>query len=80
MQTATAQIFITAFQALPEKEQLGIFHWIEDHKNDFEKLEKDIKIKDSITSDEFYRLSTESLSEIWNAPENDHWDEFLKDK
>ncbi len=79
MQTATAQIFITAFQTLPKNEQLGVYHWMKDHKKELEALEKEIKIKNK-SKDELYILATESFGEIWNAPENDHWDEFLKDK
>ena len=45
MQTATAQIFITAFQTLPKNEQLGVYHWMKDHKKELEALEKEINVK-----------------------------------
>lgn len=30
------------------------------------------------TTDELMKLSIEPFNEIWEASENDHWDEFLK--
>lgn len=75
MQVLTAQIFITAFQTLPVNEQLGVYQWIKDHK----KVEKEIKVKNR-SKNELYILATESFGEIWNAPKNNHWEEFLKDK
>ena len=29
-------------------------------------------------ADEMYQLATESLSDVWDNEENEHWDEFLK--
>jgi hypothetical protein len=30
--------------------------------------------------DDLSRMSNQSFSDIWDAPENEHWDQFLKDR
>ena len=31
-------------------------------------------------TDDLYRISNQSFSDIWETPENEHWDQFLKDR
>ena len=33
-----------------------------------------------ITSDMMTAISLDSFQEIWDAPENEHWDEFIKER
>jgi hypothetical protein len=43
-----------------------------------ENLDSELEMSE-ISSDELFKLSYESFSEIWNNPVNDHWDEFLSE-
>jgi len=33
-----------------------------------------------ITTDMMTAISLDSFQEIWDAPENEHWDDFIKDR
>ena len=64
---ATKEQFTTAFKELPPSDQQEVYQLITDY----------IQAED--LAYEMYQLATESLADIWDNEENEHWDEFLKE-
>jgi len=79
---STAAVFIEAFQNLSPKEQLGIYDWLRKRMGHFEALRKQSQQKEEADpdADQLYALSMQSFAEDWDAPENDHWDEFFQEQ
>lgn len=68
--TKQAKAIFDLYQTMPEKVQRQIKEMI---------IGKDVDYDLPQTAD-LTRLSGQSLKDIWEAPENDHWDEFFKSK
>ena len=56
-----------AFKKLQPSDQKEVYQIITDY------------IQAENVADEMYQLATESLSDVWDNEENEHWDEFLKE-
>ena len=56
-----------AFKKLQPSDQKEVYQIITDY------------IQAENLADEMYQLATESLSDVWDNEENEHWDEFLKE-
>ena len=56
-----------AFKKLQPSDQKEVYQIITDY------------IQAENVADEMYLLATESLSDVWDNEENEHWDEFLKE-
>ena len=63
---ATKEQFTAAFKELPPSDQKEVYH-ITDY------------IQSENVADDMYQLATESLSDVWDNEENEHWDKFLKE-
>lgn len=57
---------VNSYKALPKDVQVEVFKLISELK------------QNEIEADEFTDLSTDSFSSVWNTPENEHWDQFMK--
>ncbi len=66
-----AKALLELYKTLPEKTRLEIKKLI---------LEDDISFEEMEESSGLTQLSEESLKELWNNQENEHWDEFFKQK
>ncbi|GEM_PF-1806457 len=66
-----AKALLELYKTLPEKTRLEIKKLI---------LEDDISFEEMEESSGLTKLSEESLKELWDNPENEHWDEFFKQK
>ena len=55
-----------AFKKLQPSDQKEVYQIITDY------------IQAENVADEMYQLATESLSDVWDNEENEHWDKFLK--
>jgi len=66
-----AKALLELYKTLPEKTRLEIKKLI---------LEDDISFEEMEESFELAQISEESLKELWDNQENDHWDEFFKQK
>jgi len=62
----TAEEFKQAFKQLSHEEQKEVFQALSAY------------IKEEDLSDKLYAAATDSLSELWDNEENEHWDTFLK--
>ena len=63
----TKEQFASAFKELPLSDQKEVYQVITDY----------IQAED--VAHEMYQLATESLADVWDNEENEHWDEFLKE-
>lgn len=65
-----AKAIFDLYQSMPEKVQRQIEEMITKKNTDYDLPE----------SAELTGLSDQSLKEIWETPENDHWDDFFESK
>lgn len=63
----TARAYFLIYRALPDEVKKEVQALI---KSDYEDL----------SADDLYKMSITSFEEIWNAPENDHWDDFFANR
>lgn len=63
---ATKEQFTAAFKELPPSDQKEVYQLITDY------------IQSENLADDMYQLATESLSDIWDNEDNEHWGNFLK--
>ena len=63
----TKEQFATAFRKLPPSDQKEVYQLITDY------------VQADDLAHEMYQLATESLADVWDNEENEHWDEFLKE-
>lgn len=63
----TKKQITTAFKDLPPSDQKEVYQTLTDYLQ-----------SDDLTH-EMYQLATESLADVWDNEENDHWDQFLKE-
>ncbi|MGF1671415.1 MAG: hypothetical protein ACFCU6_13280 [Balneolaceae bacterium] len=66
-----AKALLELYKTLPEKTRMEIKKMILEDEISFEEIEK---------SSELSQLSEKSIEELWDTPENEHWDEFFKQK
>jgi hypothetical protein len=66
-----AKAVIELYKTLPEKTRMEIKKMILEEEISFEEIEE---------SSELSQLSEKSIEELWDNPENEHWDEFFKQK
>jgi len=66
-----AKAVIELYKTLPEKTRMEIKKMILEDEISFEEIEE---------SSELSQLSEKSIEELWDNPENEHWDEFFKQK
>ncbi|MGX5691165.1 hypothetical protein [Arcticibacter tournemirensis] len=68
----------------PAQEALAFFTLFKSMRQEIKDQVKDLILKDSedgdFTSEMLTSVSLESFKEIWEAPENNHWDKFIKDR
>lgn len=68
----------------PAKEALAFLTLFKSMRQDIKDQVKELILKDSekeeITTEVLTLASMESFKEIWDTPENDHWDKFIKDR
>lgn len=66
-----AKALLELYKTLPEKTRMEIKRLILEDEIAFEEVEE---------SSGLTHLSEKSLEELWDNPENEHWDEFFKNK
>ena len=66
-----AKALLELYKTLPEKTRMQIKKMILENEVSFEEGEGLAELTD---------LSEQSLEELWDNPENEHWDEFFKQK
>jgi hypothetical protein len=66
-----ARALLELYKTLPEKTRKEIKRLI---------LEDEISFEDAEESSGLTHLSEKSLEELWDNQENEHWDEFFKNK
>lgn len=66
-----AKALLELYKTLPEKTRTEIKKLILEDEISFEEMEE---------SSGLTQLSEGSLEELWDNPENEHWDEFFKQK
>lgn len=67
---------------LPEERNVAIALY-DLYKSLQEEVQADIRkliSSDRENKDDLSRMSNQSFADIWETPENDHWDQFLKDR
>ncbi|HEY5325525.1 MAG TPA: hypothetical protein VIJ27_00865 [Mucilaginibacter sp.] len=68
------------------KEALAFWTLFKTMKPEVKKEVRDMIIDETasgvyeITTDMMTAISLDSFQEIWDAPENEHWDDFIKDR
>lgn len=65
-----AKAFFELYRSMPKKVQKKLKKMI---------LEQDVEYQTSEHTN-FSKISEPSLKDIWDTPENDHWDDFLDNK
>ena len=43
-------------------------------------LTEEANINDEVTTDMMTAMSLDSFQQVWDSPENEHWDNFIKDR
>ncbi|MDZ7757412.1 hypothetical protein [Rhodohalobacter sp.] len=66
-----AKAVLDLYNTLPKETRVEIKKMILEDELSFEEVEK---------SSDLTELSEKSLEELWDTPENEHWDEFFKQK
>jgi len=66
-----AKALLELYKTLPEKTRMQIKKMI---------LEDEVSFEEGEGLAELTDLSEQSLEELWDNPENEHWDEFFKQK
>lgn len=69
--TRQAKAVLDLYNTLPKETRVEIKKMILEDELSFEEVEK---------SSDLTELSEKSLEELWDTPENEHWDEFFKQK
>jgi len=66
-----AKALLELYKTLPQKTRKEIRKMI---------LEEEIVFEEAESSSELAHLSDKSFGEVWDNSENEHWDEFFKEK
>lgn len=66
-----AKALVDLYKTLPQKTRREIRKMI---------LKEEIAFEEDESSSELAHLSDKSFGEVWENPENEHWDEFFKKK
>ncbi len=67
-----ALAFWTLFKSMKPEIKIEVYKMLID--------EADIIAGDEVTADMMTAISSDSFQRVWDAPENEHWDNFIKDR